>query len=122
MSAWLRDCILGYILPLFDCSLSSSKWIAATSAMHSSPCATILPSGRACTTKQPHFWNMSQFLRSVHGVYNSSLSCTIRQSHIINITVLGLVIVISQYKYDIRDTGYRTNKRDITGFYPKMTS
>ena len=33
-SARLRDCIVGYIVPLFDCSLSSLKWTAVTSAVH----------------------------------------------------------------------------------------
>ena len=33
-SAWLCDYILGCIVPLFDCSLSSLKWIAVTSAVH----------------------------------------------------------------------------------------
>ena len=33
-SAWLRDCILGCIVTLFHCSLSSWKRIAVTSAVH----------------------------------------------------------------------------------------
>ena len=33
-SAWLRDCILGCIVLLFDCSLSSLKQITVTSAVH----------------------------------------------------------------------------------------